>query len=69
MREQEVVVSRPTWFEMSLMDEEHQDPDHNSTVQVATECSNSEGAIVAAEDVDHEEGASSKSTSLAKREC
>jgi hypothetical protein len=62
-------------FEMTLMEEEHMDPDQSPT-EVATkssssegvESSSSEGVAAATEDV-FDPGGGSKSTSLAKREC
>jgi hypothetical protein len=35
VREQEAFLSRPTWYEMTLMEEEHKYPDQSSATKVA----------------------------------
>jgi len=75
MREQEAHLNRPMRFEMTLMEEEHRDP-NKCPAEIAAEISSlegvesysSEGAAATAKDVFDPAGGS-KSTFLDKREC
>ena len=65
--ERECSLSRPTWCEMTLMDEENR-LSYQSAANATRKFSSSDGAAAAADLMDPS-GCLSKSTFLAKREC
>ena len=66
--EREALLTRSTWYEMTLMEEEHRYPNLSSTTEVAG-ASSLEGAATTIGDVINLGGGSFISTFLAKREC
>ena len=64
--EHDCSLSKPTWYEMTLMDENRLS--YQSAVDAAEKSSNSKG-VVAAADLMDPGGCFSRSTFLAKREC
>jgi hypothetical protein len=76
MREQEALLSKLTWYEMTLMEEEHRDLDQSSAAKVAGSSSSEgvgssslEGTATEAKDMIDHGGGATRSTFLAKREC
>ena len=68
VKEHEALLSRPTWYEMTLMDEERRLSDQ-SAADVAKKFSSSEEAVTVVEDLMDPTGCFSGSTFLIKSKC